>query len=304
MKAAETIFSAAKTPLAAVLAAADKPGGRPKGFALATRASFAFTSTQRRFTSPNVLGMIEGSDPVLKNETVILMGHLDHIGIKTNAKPGEDVINNGALDNAAGSAVMLEAARAFAGEAAPKRSVLFIANTGEERGLLGAEATAAMPPVPIDRIVAAVDLDQPLLLYPFTDVIAFGGDHSTLGETIRRAVGKVGVALAADPMPEETIFVRSDHYTFVKHGVPAILLATGYANGGEAAWKNYLSTHYHRPSDDLNLPINWAAGAKYAEVNYLITRELANAPERPRWYAGDYFGNAFAAAAPKAARPK
>ncbi|KPF60363.1 peptidase M28 [alpha proteobacterium AAP81b] len=301
-KAAQAIFAEARTPLATVLAEADKPGGRPKGFALATSARFTFASTQRRIVSPNVVGVIPGSDPALKDEVVVLMGHLDHIGIKANAAPGADRIFNGALDNAAGSAVMLEAARAFAAEAPPKRTLMFIANTGEERGLLGAEATANMPPVAIDRIVAAVDLDMPLLLYPFTDVIAFGGDHSTIGSAIAKAVGVAGVAVSPDPMPEETIFVRSDHYAFVKRGVPAIMLATGYASGGEAAWKSFLSTHYHNLTDDMALPIDWASAARYARVNYLITRELADAAERPRWYAGDYFGNAFAAGAPRAVR--
>ncbi len=301
-KGAELIFAGARRPLATVLAEADKPGGRPKGFALATSARFAFTSTTSRITSPNVLGMIEGSDPVLKNEIVILMGHLDHIGIKAGGGPG-DLIRNGALDNAAGSAVTMEVARAFASGPAPKRSLLFIANTAEERGLLGAEATANMPPVPIDRIVAAVDLDMPLLLYPFTDVNAYGGDHSSMGEAIARAVGSVGVALSPDPQPEETIFVRSDHYAFVKQGVPAIMLATGFANGGAAAWKSFLSTNYHNVGDDMNLTIDWQAGAKYARVNYLIAKELADG-ERVRWYEGDYFGNAFAPAAPKAKRPK
>ena len=141
-----------------------------------------------------------------------------------------------------------------------------------------------------------------MLLYDFTDVIAFGGDHSTMGEAIGRAVAKAGITVSPDPMPAETIFVRSDHYTFVKRGVPALLLATGFANGGKAAWEHYLATDYHQPSDDLKLPINWTAGAKYARVNYLIAREIADAAERPRWYAGDYFGTTFAPAAPKVAR--
>ena len=199
---------------------------------------------------------------------------------------------------------MLEVARAFGGEAmAPKRSMLFVANTAEEKGLLGAESFANNPPVPIESIASVVDLDQPLLLYPFTDVIAFGGDHSTMGEAIGRAVAKAGVALSPDPMPAETIFVRSDHYTFVKRGVPALLLATGFANGGKAAWEHYLATDYHQPSDDMNLPINWQAGADYARVGYLISREIADGADRPRWYAGDYFGNTFAPAAAKVARP-
>lgn len=300
---AEVLFAGAPTPLATVLAAADKEGGSPKGFALNTSARITANSARRTVTSTEIVGRLDGSDPALKNEHVVLMAHLDHLGIRPE-KTG-DTIYNGALDNAAGVAVMLEVARAFAGEdKAPKRSMLFVANTAEEKGLLGAESFANNPPVPIESIAGVVDLDQPLLLYPFTDVIAFGGDHSTMGASIAKAVAKAGVALSPDPMPAETIFVRSDHYTFVKRGVPALLLATGFANGGKAAWEHFLATDYHQPSDDMKQPINWEAGAKYAQVNYLIAKEIADAPERPRWYAGDYFGNAFAPKAPKAPAAK
>ncbi len=299
---AEVLFAGSSTPLATVLAAADAEGGRPKGFALKTSARITATSVRRTVTSSEIVGRIDGSDPVLKNENVVLMAHLDHLGIRSE-KTG-DTIYNGALDNAAGVAVMLEVARAFAGDdKAPKRSMLFVANTAEEKGLLGAESFANNPPVPIESIASVVDLDQPLLLYPFTDVIAFGGDHSTMGTSIAKAVAKAGVTLSPDPMPAETIFVRSDHYTFVKRGVPALLLATGFANGGKAAWEHFLATDYHQPSDDLKQPINWEAGANYARVGYLISREIADAPDRPRWYAGDYFGDTFAPAAGKAPKP-
>ncbi len=303
LPAAAALFAGAKVALPAVLAEADKAGGKPKGFPLATSVRITAKSTTRKVESAEIVGRIEGSDPVLKNETVVLMAHLDHLGIRPEREG--DNIYNGALDNAAGVAILMEVARAFATDATPpKRSLLFVVNTAEEKGLLGAEAFANDPPVPISQITSVVDLDQPLLLYDFTDVIAFGGDHSTMGVAIARAVAKVGVALSPDPMPAETIFVRSDHYTFVKRGVPALLLATGFANGGKAAWEHYLATNYHQPSDDLSLPINWQAGAHYAEVNYQIARELADATERPRWYAGDYFGATFAPTAIKAVRGK
>ncbi|MBC7519800.1 MAG: M20/M25/M40 family metallo-hydrolase [Sandarakinorhabdus sp.] len=302
MVAAEKLFAGSKVPLARLLAQADKNRGMPKGFALATSVRIEAASTQRLVQTANVVGMIPGSDPVLKDEAVVLMAHLDHLGIEPDKKG--DGIYNGALDNAAGVAVMLEVARAFGGDAVkPKRTLIFSANTAEEKGLLGAESFANNPPVPIANIASVVDLDQPLLLYDFTDVIAFGGDHSTMGQAIARAAAKAGVALSPDPMPEETIFVRSDHYTFVKRGVPALLLATGFANGGKEAWEHFLATDYHQPSDDMKLPINWNAGAKYARVNYLIAREIADGAQRPRWYEGDYFGTTFAADAPKVARP-
>ena len=298
--AADALFAGAPRDFAAIFAEAGQPSAQPKGFALPTRARITASASFRALTSPNVIGVLPGSDPKLRAEVVVLMAHLDHLGIGPAIKG--DAIYNGALDNAAGVATMLEVARAFASAKPPKRTLMFVANTAEEKGLLGAEALANDPPVPIGNFAAVVDLDQPMLLYDFTDVIAFGGDHSTMGASIARAAAKAGVKVAADPMPEQAIFTRSDHYTFVKRGVPALLLATGHGNGGKAAWERYLTTDYHQPSDDMKLPIDWAAGAKYAKVNYLIARELADAPDRARWYADDYFGATFAPGAPKSLR--
>ena len=148
---------------------------------------------------------------------------------------------------------MIEAAHAFvASGKPPRRSVMFIANTAEELGLLGADYFAAHPTVPASSIVGLVDLDMPLLLYPFTDVIAFGADRSTVATAVAEAGRSMGVSVSPDPMPQESIFVRSDHYRFVTRGIPAILLMTGYANGGEAQWKNFLGKVYHTPADDLS----------------------------------------------------
>jgi hypothetical protein len=273
----------------------------PRGFPLTPVLAVESDSKWEDFTSPEVVGMLKGSDPTLAAQHVVLMGHLDHLGIRTDAKPGEDAIYNGALDNAAGVATMLEAARQFAAQPVrPKRSVLFIANTGEERGLLGADYYANHPTVPAASIVGLVDLDMPLLLYPFTDVTAFGADHSTIGATVADAGRSMGIAVAPDPMPQEAIFTRSDHYQFVRKGVPAVLLMTGYANGGAAAWGNYLSKVYHSPKDDLSQAIDWDSGARYALLNYRIAREMADAPQRPMWLKGDYFGDLFDAKGPRA----
>lgn len=300
--AAERLFEGARTPLANVRALARSR--RPvRGFALPANLSITANSNWQDFSSPEVIGLLPGSDPRLADEYVVLMGHLDHLGVKEGAKPGEDAIYNGALDNAAGIATMLEAAREFVGAGKPpRRSLLFIANTGEERGLLGADYFAEHPTVPIQRIVAAVDLDMPLLLYDFTDVVAFGADHSTVARTVEQAARSMGLAVSPDPMPQETIFVRSDHYQFVRRGVPAILLFTGYANGGKAKWDHFFANAYHKPSDDLSQPINWRAGARYARLNYEISRLLADADQRPRWYRGDYFGDRFAPGQPRAER--
>jgi Zn-dependent M28 family amino/carboxypeptidase len=185
----------------------------------------------------------------------------------------------------------------------PRRSILIVANTAEEKGLLGADYFAHNPTVPIERITAAIDLDMPLLLYDFTDVIAFGAGHSTLEAAFKKAGAAMGVKLSPDPMPEQAVFVRSDHYAMVRVGVPAVMLATGMANGGEAAWPKFLSTHYHHPSDDMSQPIVWSAGAKFAELNYRVLRTLADDDAPVQWYAKDYFGDLFAPKASKAAKP-
>jgi hypothetical protein len=296
------MFKAAGKDASQIFAAAGKAGAI-RGFDIPARFRLSDRMEWKDFTSPEVIGLLPGSDPALKDQYVVLMGHLDHLGVKTDTKPGQDAIYNGALDNAAGVATMLEAAREFiASGKPPRRSVLFIANTGEEKGLRGADYFAALPTVPEDRIVSVVDLDMPLLLYPFTDVIAFGGDHSTVARTIADAAGSMGVAVSPDPMPEEAIFVRSDHYRFVTRGVPAILLMTGFANGGAPIWKDFLANTYHKVNDDLSQPILWEQGARYAELNYRISRALADADQRPLWYKGDYFGDTFAPGQPRAER--
>ena len=275
----------------------------PRGFALVPVLSVQSDSKWEDFTSPEVVGLLKGSDPTLAAEHVVLMGHLDHLGVRTDAKPGEDAIYNGAIDNAAGVATMLEAARQFAAQPVrPKRSILFIANTGEERGLLGADYYAVHPTVPAQSIVGVVDLDMPMLLYPFTDVIAFGADHSTIGAMVADAGRSMGVSVSPDPMPEEAIFTRSDHYMFVRRGVPAVLLMTGHANGGKGHWDAFLGKTYHSPKDDLTQKIDWDSGARYALLNYRIARAMADAPQRPMWLQGDYFGDLFDPRGPRAAR--
>ena len=209
-------------------------------------------------------------------------------------------IYNGALDNAAGVATLIETARVLAAEKNQlKRSVMFITVTGEEKGLLGAGYFANTPTVPIERLVANINLDMPLLIYPFADVIAFGAEHSTLKSFIDRAANNAGIALSPDPMPEQSLFTRSDHYKFVQQGVPAVFLVTGFTskNGeptGEEVSQTHIKEHYHQPSDDLNLPIDYEAGALFTEININIGREVCNSDERPRWNEGDFFGDTFA----------
>jgi Zn-dependent M28 family amino/carboxypeptidase len=295
VQGAQALFAGAPKTFAEIAAEALKPKAAPPRFALATSIEVTLTSESRPVESENVAGLIEGSDPKLKDEVVVLSAHLDHIGVGPPVKG--DTINNGALDNAAGVATTLEVARAFtqAGQR-PRRSILFLTVTGEEKGLLGAQYFARNPTVPRSSLVANVDLDMPILLFDFTDVVAFGADRSGVGPAVRRAAARMGVALSPDPIPEEGIFTRSDHFRFVEVGVPAVYLMTGFANGGEALHRGFLAGCYHHPCDDLSQPIDYAAGAKFARLNYEITRELGDADQRPLWVKGDFFGSKFAPA--------
>jgi hypothetical protein len=302
MPAAQALFAGARRPLTAILAEADRTGGSPKGFALKPVVRVAQQSRTRRITSPNVLAVLPGSDPALANEYVLLMAHLDGLGV--HDREGEDDIHNGAMDNATGIATMIEVARAIAnGPNRPRRSILFAAVTAEEKGLLGAQYLARNPVLGDGKVVGVVNLDMPVLLYDFTDVIAFGAEHSTLGPIVARAGEQMGISLADDPLPEQGLFTRSDHYRFVQEGIPSVFLMTGFANGGKEKFTDFLSTHYHRPSDDLKLPIDWAAAAKFARINYLIAREIADAAEAPRWYSDSFFGRSLAPGQAKAERP-
>ena len=301
--AAEALFAGSRRSLGQVLDEADKAGGRPRGFALKPRVRFEQESRLTRVASPNVLAILPGSDPKLADEYVLLMAHLDGLGIKEH---GEDDIHNGAMDNSTGIATMIEVARAMStGPDRPKRPILFAAVTAEEDGLLGAQYLAKNPVTPRGGgVVGVVNLDMPILTYDFQDVVAFGAEHSTMGPIVARAGSRMGVALSPDPLPQEGLFTRSDHYRFVQEGVPAVFLMTGFANGGQEKFTHFLSTDYHRPSDDMKLPFDWNAGAKFARLNYLIASEIANAPQRPLWYGDSFFGKSLAPKDEKASRPR
>ena len=155
------------------------------------------------------------------------------------------------------------------------------------------QVAVLVPTLPADTIVADVNLDMPILLYRFTDMVALGAERSTLGPIVRRAVEAVGVGLAPDPIPEQAIFVRSDHFRFVQKGVPSVFLWPGPGNGGKAATDAFLKGCYHHPCDDVSQPILWDQGVRFVEVNYRIAREIADAAVRPVWNKGDYFGTLY-----------
>jgi Zn-dependent M28 family amino/carboxypeptidase len=292
---AARLFDGAERSLADVYRTAAE--GRPQHFALPGKATLAGQTVLTKRQSANVIGVLEGADPLLKHEYVVLSAHLDHLG--RGAAVGGDEIYHGALDNAAGVAVMLEVAHMLetAGHR-PKRSVLFLALTAEERGLLGSDVFARHPTVP-GALVADINMDMPAALGPLADWVAFGAEHSTLGPIAARAAAAEGYALSPDPMPEEVVFVRSDQYMFVRQGVPSIYIDTGSRSKDPAIdvaarVDAFLRNNYHMPSDNLSLPIHYPSLAGLARINARILNEVANAPKRPAWNAGDFFGSKFA----------
>ncbi|MFN7180218.1 M28 family metallopeptidase [Hyphomonas sp.] len=290
VEAAAPLFAGAPMDWDAVQAAAEADGGAVQGFDLPASISISQRSNLDSVFSSNVVGMIEGTDPVLKNEVIVITAHLDHIGITPTV--GEDSINNGALDNAAGIATMLDAARMLKNGPPMKRSVVFLALTAEEKGLLGAQYFAMNPSVS-GTLVANVNLDMPILTHEFTDIIVYGAPRSTIAPHVESAAAEMGVTLSPDPKPDQGYFTRSDHFRFVEASIPSVYLEPGFANGGEAAHAEHLANNYHRPSDDMTKPINFESGARFAELNARIALALANADTRPLWKKDDFFARMF-----------
>src|SRR5262249_39275425 len=188
-------------------------------FPLAWSVKAVRVTDQARATSPNVVGVLPGSDPRLKRECIVVSAHLDHLGISEPVNG--DSINNGAYDNASGTAMMLEVARAFASlKVRPRRSLVFLSVTGEEKGLQGSDYFARNDPPDSLDVVGDVNLDMVLLLRPLTKVIPIGGEHTTLGPLLEREAKLAGLETAPDPLPAEVGFVRSDQFSFIKQGVP------------------------------------------------------------------------------------
>jgi len=229
----------------------------------------------------------------------VISAHLDHLGISEPVKG--DTINNGAYDNASGTAMMLELARAFTRSARPKRTVIFLAVTGEEKGLQGSDYFARHAAPAGLEVVGNVNVDEILMLRPITHVIAFGAEHTSLGPQLERAAALVGLKVVPDPMPEEVIFVRSDQFSFVKQGVPGIFPVSAMDGGPEAmaADRKWNLEAYHSPSDDMSQVFDWASGAKFTRMAFFETWFAADAAARPSFNPGDFFGAKFGKAGGK-----
>ncbi|RKH15791.1 M20/M25/M40 family metallo-hydrolase [Corallococcus sp. CA047B] len=270
------------------LANADQP--LPK-FDLPSRLKVKLSIESKPLKSMNVVGVMPGSDKVLAKEYVVLSAHLDHVGIGDPVKG--DRIYNGAMDNASGAAALLEVARALREQPRkPKRSVLFALVTGEEKGLLGSKYFASRPPVPITSMVADFNLDMFMPHWPFTAVVAHGKDESTLSVPLSEVAAQQGVRVLADPEPDRNLFVRSDQYSFIREGVPALFFKFGYTLGSDEhkLFKQWLTEHYHAPSDDLSQqPVDREGAARFIAFLTAMTRAVADAPERPRWNDDSFF---------------
>jgi hypothetical protein len=241
-------------------------------------------------SAPNVVGLLPGTDAKLKDEYVIMSAHLDHLGV---GRPVDgDAIYNGAMDDASGIASILEIARILKESGVKtKRSLIFLAVTGEEKGELGSRYFAARPTVPAKQIVADINLDMFMPLHALKVIEVQGLGESTLGETIRAAAAEAGVGVQADKEPEQNRFIRSDQYSFIRNGVPALAFKFGYEFGTpeEKIHKDWLRDRYHKPSDDLNQPVDKEAAAQFDRIIVSLLTRVANAEQRPSWNADSFF---------------
>jgi Zn-dependent M28 family amino/carboxypeptidase len=240
--------------------------------------------------SANVIGKLPGSDPTLKNEYVVLSAHIDHLGI---GEPiNGDKIYNGAMDNGSGSALLLDVARSLkADPAAHKRSILFVFVCGEEKGLLGSKYFAAHSTVPAKSIVADINTDMFLPLIPLKVLTVYGLQESDLGDIVREVAEAQGVKIQPDPEPLRNSFIRSDQYSFIRHGIPALAMKVGYEQGSPDAkvYKDWLTQRYHAPSDDTNQPVDLQSAAAFEQIVRGLTIAVANRTERPQWKSDSFF---------------
>ena len=283
------LFEGSGHDFAAIAAAADASAPVPS-FPLAQRLKATVATRRADLSSSNILAMLPGSDPRLRHEYVVLSAHLDGYGIGTPMKG--DAIYNGALDNASGVASLIEIARALrAAKDPPRRSILFAVVTGEEKGLLGSRYFVQRPTVRRRSIVADLNFDMALPIFPLTSVTPIGYDQSSLGDDARAVSQAMTLPITPDPFPDRNVFIRSDQYSFVREGIPALFFKYGFKPGTpeaaiEKAWR---ATIYHSPFDDMKQPVMAAESVKLNDYVAAVTLRVANAQQRPTWNNDSFF---------------
>lgn len=239
--------------------------------------------------SDNVIGILRGTDPKLRDEYIVISAHLDHVGV---GEPiNGDAIYNGAMDNASGIATLIETAAALAARGGLKRSIIFAAVTAEEKGLLGSRYYANRPTIPARNIVANLNTDMFLPLFPLRSLVVQGLEESDLAQDLRRVARPRGIEVLSDPEPERNAFVRSDQYSFIKTGVPALSLKVGFTKGSpeHETVRRWRTERYHAPSDDLNQPIDRQSAEDFGRIYVELVAAVANRDARPRWNDDSFF---------------
>jgi Zn-dependent M28 family amino/carboxypeptidase len=294
-EASKKIAALGSQDLGKLRAAAQKRSFRP--VPLGVKLSFAIESSIRTVESGNALGKLPGSDPALAGQAVLYTAHHDHFGRKAQAeKPGEDVIYNGARDNASGVAAMLAVARAYTRlPKPPRRTILFASVTAEEQGLLGSEYLAKHPPVPPGKIAANINIDEVNIWGKTRDVSMVGLGKSSLDGLIREILAMQGRTVKADPFPDKGHFYRSDQFNLAKIGVPAAYFDSGTdfigrpAGWGEEQITAYEKNDYHQPSDEYRDSWDLSGAVEDLQLDFYLGLEVANADAMPTWNKGDEF---------------
>jgi hypothetical protein len=267
----------------------DAEAGKPlPHFAIDARIQAKTVVKRSKVVSQNIAAIYPGTSKA--NEYVVMSAHVDHLGVSTPVNG--DSIFNGAMDNASGVASMLEIAnRLHETHAKTARSILFVAVTGEEKGLLGSKYFAMNPTVPAKSLVADINVDMFLPLYPFRILTVYGLDESTLGADAKLAGAQMGVKVQPDPAPLRNVFTRSDQYSFILQGVPSLMVDIGNEKGSreEQMEKDWLATRYHARSDDVNQPIDRAAAAKFNDLVMQLLLRVASESRRPEWNKDSFF---------------
>jgi Zn-dependent M28 family amino/carboxypeptidase len=292
------LFDGAPEPLGSLLEMAT--AGKPlPHFPLNATVQARAKVEQTKLASQNVCGVMTGASK--PGESVVLSAHIDHLGADPQAR-GTDKIYNGAMDNASGIATLIETARLLnAARAKPARSIVFVAVTAEEKGLLGSRYFANRAPAAAGTMVADINFDMFLPIHVMKKIMALGLDESSLKKPLEEVTARLGLGLQGDLEPQRNRFIRSDQYSFIQRGIPSLALKVGYEPGSPEAdlQKQWIANRYHALSDDLSQPVDLEAAAMFNRVIRALAMTVANAPERPTWNAESFFRR-FAAPAHEA----